>query len=185
MLDAADVGPPWSLDQQRRPFLRPRRIVGIAGRVEQAEGRFPACCREFHAFNPRKVVAEMQVGTIENVGRPLQHGVPTGPKIECHDAGRMVGRTAPSLARSRQVRTMRCGISRGRRFLAGSRAGALAGRSAARFGFRPVLPKFGLGLVQRRFRSGRFEYQLTDRLRVWLISLERRTALCASTKRSN
>jgi hypothetical protein len=35
----------------------------------------------------------MQVGTIENVGRPLQHGVPTGREIECHAAGGMVGRT--------------------------------------------------------------------------------------------
>jgi len=87
--------PAVALDQKRRPLLRCRRIVGIAGRVEQAEGRFPARGREFHAFDPRKVVAEMQVGTIENAGRPLQHGVPTGPKIECHDAGGMVGRTRP------------------------------------------------------------------------------------------
>ena len=85
--------PAVALDQKRRLLLRPWRVVGIAGRVEQAEGRFPARGWEFHAFDPREVVAEMQVGTIEKVGRSLQHGVPTGREIECHDAGGMVGRT--------------------------------------------------------------------------------------------
>ena len=31
--------------------------------------------REFHAFDAREVVGEMQIGTIENIGRLLQHGV--------------------------------------------------------------------------------------------------------------
>ena len=35
----------------------------------------------------------MQIGTIENVGRLLQHGVLAGREIKCHDAGGMVGRT--------------------------------------------------------------------------------------------
>src|SRR5262249_46067484 len=49
--------PPMALDEKRRLLLRPRRIVEIAGRIEQAEGRFPAGGREFHAFYPREVIA--------------------------------------------------------------------------------------------------------------------------------
>src|SRR5262249_18622227 len=82
--------PAVALDQKRRPLLCPRGIVTIAGRGEHGEGRFPARGREFHAFDPREVISEMQVRTIENVGRLLQHGVPTGREIKCHDAGGML-----------------------------------------------------------------------------------------------
>src|SRR5262245_4804711 len=85
--------PAVALDEKRRPLLRPGHIVRTAGRIDQAEGRFPSGGREFHAFDPREVVAQMQVSTIENVSRLLQHGVPTGREIECDDAGGMIRRT--------------------------------------------------------------------------------------------